>query len=198
MYNNPVDVINTNNWIKECNDSQIKLGIKNPILISSDGHLNRQNLKTIFPLKSIFCDVNTDPTFKSCQLAINFIKEKEFDGVIALGGGSVMDTAKTVKAAIASEIYDLSELLSLTETYKRSIPSIFIPTTHGTGSEVTMWGTIWNIDNKKKYSISHDDLYPDVAILDGNLTLSLPIDISIITSLVVMFSTTLTLLPKTS
>ena len=46
-----------------------------------------------------------------------------------------------------------------------------------------MWGTIWNMSEKKKYSISHMDLYPDIAILDGNLTLSLPIDISIITTL---------------
>ncbi|SVE08333.1 uncharacterized protein METZ01_LOCUS461187, partial [marine metagenome] len=61
--------------------------------------------------------------------------------------------------------------------------SIFIPTTHGTGSEVTKWGTVWNTAEKKKYSISHQDLYPSIAILDANLMSSLPLDISIITTM---------------
>ena len=63
------------------------------------------------------------------------------------------------------------------------MPSIFIPTTHGSGSEVTMWGTVWNMKEKKKYSIAHLIFYPDYAILDGGLTLSLPIDISFSTTL---------------
>ena len=67
------------------------------------------------------------------------------------------------------------------EPYSKTISSIFLPTTHGTASEVTMWGTVWNMKEKKKYSISHTSLYPTVAILDGNLTLSLPLEISITT-----------------
>ena len=70
---------------------------------------------------------------------------------------------------------------SATGNFSQTIASIFLPTTHGTASEVTMWGTVWNMKEKKKYSISHPDLYPGVAILDGNLTLSLPLNISIMT-----------------
>ena len=44
-----------------------------------------------------------------------------------------------------------------------------------------MWGTVWNMDEKKKYSISHPNLYPSIAILDGKLTLTLPLDLSITT-----------------
>ena len=92
-----------------------------------------------------------------------------------------MDTAKVVLATIGTGIFDINKLLTFTEPYEYGVPSIFIPTTHGTGSEVTMWGTIWDTVGKKKYSISHPNLYPSAAILDGNLTLSLPMDISIIT-----------------
>ena len=67
--------------------------------------------------------------------------------------------------------------------FKNRVPSLFIPTTHGTGSEVTKWGTIWNLQEKKKYSINHPDLYPDTAVLDGKLTLSLPLKESLITVL---------------
>ena len=104
-----------------------------------------------------------------------------FDGVIAIGGGSVMDTAKVLMATIGTGINDLSKLLINKTPFANRVPSIFIPTTHGTGSEVTKWGTIWNMDKKKKYSISHKDLYPNIAILDGNLLLTLPLDISITT-----------------
>lgn len=183
MYNNPVEIIETNNWQEECNKVQKTLGIHSPLVITSNGNLKRNNLASIFNLESIFSNIAPDPTLESCQHAIDFINTSKFDGVIAIGGGSVMDTAKTVMASIGTGLDNLTELLKVTNPFDNKIPSIFLPTTHGTGSEVTMWGTIWNIEEKRKYSISHPDLYPNVAILDGNLTLSLPLDISIISTL---------------
>ena len=183
MYKNPVEVIETNNWQKECNNLQEKFGFSNPLIITSKGNFNRNNLNSIFKPESIFYDVSPNPTFKSCQIVISFIDSSKYDGVIAIGGGSVMDTAKVAMACMGTGVFDLSELLTITEPFEKIIPSIFIPTTHGTGSEVTMWGTIWDSIEKKKYSISHPNLYPKIAILDENLTLSLPLDISIITSM---------------
>ena len=180
MYNNPVEIFETNNWQDKCKSIQEELGLTNPLVITSKGTLNRHNLSSLFEPKSIFSDIKPDPTFSSCQNAIDFIDISKFNGVIAIGGGSVMDTAKTTMACLGTGISELSELLTITKPFNNIIPSIFVPTTHGTGSEVTMWGTIWNMDEKKKYSISHPDLYPDAAILDGALTLSLPLDISII------------------
>ena len=57
-----------------------------------------------------------------------------------------------------------NDIISFKENYPKTIPSIFLPTTHGSASEVTMWGTIWDMDEKKKYSISHPSLYPSIAI----------------------------------
>jgi hypothetical protein len=104
-----------------------------------------------------------------------------FDGVVAIGGGSAMDLAKVIMAHLSLEKTDINELIEYKRKFPHKIQSIFLPTTHGTASEVTMWGTIWNINEEKKYSISHPNLYPSIAILDGNLTLSLPLDISIST-----------------
>ena len=181
MYHNPVKVIETNNWLRECRKSHEKLGIHNPLIITSNGNLKRQKLSTVFNSNSIFSNVKPSPTFESCQIAIEFCNKSKYDGVIAIGGGSVMDTAKVVMASMGTGIIVLSELQKITIPYKYKVPSIFIPTTQGTGSEVTMWGTVWDMEEKKKYSISHPDLYPNVAILDGNLTISLPLDTSIIT-----------------
>ena len=183
MYYNPVKVVETNNWREECSKFQEKLKIYNPLIITSNGNLTRQKLSTVFNSKSTFSDIMPNPTFESCQEAINFSQNKEFDGVITIGGGSVMDTAKTVMAFMGTGISDIAELIRFTDSFENKVPSIFIPTTHGTGGEVTMWGTVWEMKEKKKYSISHPDLYPDIALLDGNLTLSLPIDISLSTLL---------------
>ena len=183
MYHNPVKVIETNNWQEECRKSQEKLGIHNPLIITSNGNLIRQKLSTVFNYGSIFSNVEPNPTFESCRIGSDFQHTSKFDGVIAIGGGSVMDTAKVIMASLGTGIIDVSRLLKVTTPYENKVLGIFIPTTHGTGSEVTMWGTVWNMKEKKKYSISHPDLYPNMAILDGTLTLSLPIDISLSTIL---------------
>jgi alcohol dehydrogenase class IV len=182
-YYNPVKVIKTDSWADECINAQKFLGIQNPLIVTSKGTFKRNNLFSVFSSTSMFCDIKPDPTFESCQNAIEFSNSSKFDGVIAIGGGSVMDTGKAVLASIGTGICNFIDLLIVTKPYVYKVPSIFIPTTHGTGSEVTMWGTIWNTEEKKKYSISHPDLYPNVAILDGNITSKLPLDISVTTAL---------------
>jgi len=182
-YFNPVQIIKTNDWHSELNKKLNDLGIIKPVFITSQGNRKRLNLDDKYDSKSIFCDVVSNPNFDNCEDALQFCNNKMFDGVVALGGGSVMDLAKVVMAHLSLGLSDIFELINYKEPYSKPIPSIFLPTTHGTASEVTMWGTIWNMSEKKKYSISHPDLYPVIAILDGNLTLSLPIDLSIITAM---------------
>ena len=182
-YFNPVEIIYTNSWLNELIDSQKNLGILNPILVTSPGNRRRLGLDLVFNPDSIFSDIGENPNFDDCENVLTFCKDKDYDGVIALGGGSVMDLAKVVMAFLSTGKTNIVDLLEFKGAYERSIPSIFLPTTHGTGSEVTMWGTVWDMRQKKKYSISHLDLYPNIAILDGNLTLSLPMDVSITTIL---------------
>ncbi len=184
-YYNPVKVVDSYNWLKACKKNLADLGIQNPLIFTSKGGMNRLKLKTTILPGLIFTGITPNPTFDSCQKAVEFSREKQFDGMIAIGGGSVMDTAKSVMAAMGTGIMDVHHLLNLKKDslFSNRIPSIFIPTTHGTASEVTMWATIWDMKHKKKESLSHPDLYPDIAILDEALMLSLPLDISLISTL---------------
>lgn len=182
-YFNPVKIVYSNNWLASCETVLKQLHINNPLIIASNGCIRQLNLESIFPVESICSRVKPNPTVVSTQQAVDFSQKQDFDGVIAIGGGSSMDTGKAVMACLGSGLKTIGELLKIKSPYKNRVPAVFIPTTHGTGSEVTMWGTIWDMKEKEKHSISHPDLYPDIAILDGSLTLSLPLDISMITTM---------------
>lgn len=183
MYHNPVKIIETDDWRTALSKSISKLNINNPLVLASPGNIKRNDLSNIFEERIVFSDIENNPTFESCQRAIDYCRNGKYDGVIALGGGSVMDTAKTVMAALGNNMYLITDLLADKLDFPNRIPAIFIPTTHGTASEVTMWGTIWNMTEKRKYSIAYPELYPDIAILDGSLTLSMQLNLSITTVL---------------
>lgn len=87
--------------------------------------------------------------------------------IVALGGGSVIDSAKVFAAAAG----DFEKVRTYLETQKgadklAATPIIAVPTTAGTGSEVTCWGTVWDEANCKKYSLARPNLYPTHAVID--------------------------------
>ena len=182
-FHNPVEIIKSNEWIKDLIEKINLLKIKSPIVITSDGNKNRLELAKIFNNNRIYSDVNQNPNFDECRNIINFFNNKEYDGVIAIGGGSVMDISKVVIAHICTGLNDINQILAYNGNYSKRINSIFIPTNHGTGSEVTMWGTVWDMDKGIKHSISNKYLYPMVAILSPELTLTLPLKESLISTL---------------
>lgn len=123
----------------------------------------------------IFTDIPQDSSIDVVDIIVGKYKELKCDSIIALGGGSVIDTAKGVRMVLSQEkenIMDLCgcELIS----YGKHIPFIAIPTTSGTGSEATLVAVILNkIQNVKMEFISYF-LVPDVAVLDSRMTLTLP------------------------
>ena len=95
--------------------------------------------------------------------------------IVALGGGSVIDSAKVFAAAGG----DFGKVRTFLETQQgaeqlSAIPIIAVPTTAGTGSEVTCWGTVWDEANGKKYSLARPNLYPTHAVVDPGLMLGKP------------------------
>ena len=99
------------------------------------------------------------------------------DAIVAVGGGSVIDTAKALMVGTADGRF--ASLVALLATGKAFTPHavkplIAIPTTAGTGSEVTPWATIWDRAAQKKYSLFLPETWPSAAIVDPELTLSLP------------------------
>jgi phosphonate metabolism-associated iron-containing alcohol dehydrogenase len=103
--------------------------------------------------------------------------------IVAIGGGSVMDAAKglTVVHSLNGDMQVLSDHLrkgNKLPVRLNPLPLICVPTTSGTGSEVTRWATIWGED-KIKYSLSDPRLYPEYAILASELCLSMPEEITL-------------------
>ena len=110
----------------------------------------------------------------------------ECDAVIAVGGGSAIDTAKALIVGTESGRFD--ELLALLATGKPFVPArskvlIAAPTTAGTGSEVTPWATIWDSASHKKYSLHLECTWPKVAIVDPELMLTVPGSVTVSTGL---------------
>lgn len=109
---------------------------------------------------TIFSEVEVDPSFYSIKKSLDTIIKFVPETIIALGGGSTLDTAK-------ASSYFLSNI-------KKEISIIAIPTTCGTGSEVTSYSVITDVENQKKIALKDDLMIPKIAILDSQFTKTLP------------------------
>ena len=104
--------------------------------------------------------------------------------IVALGGGSMIDAAKVVASSYGD--FDnvrrhLVEKMPLDAS--GVVPIIAVPTTAGTGSEVTSWATVWDAANGTKYSLAHPKLYPETALLDPLLAVGAPRGLTLATGL---------------
>jgi len=127
-----------------------------------------------------------NPDYKNLeQICKIFTKKKDqIKRVIALGGGSVIDTAKFIVLGKGNFFKTIDYLEKKTNSFESTgIDLISIPTTAGTGSELTCWATIWDEQNQKKHSLIHKSLFSKLSIFDSNLTLSLPKKITLETAL---------------
>lgn len=104
--------------------------------------------------------------------------------IVALGGGSMIDAAK-VLAASGGDFETVRRHLVEKRPLDAAaiIPIIAVPTTAGTGSEVTSWATVWDSANGSKYSLAHPRLYPETAVLDPALTVGAPRGLTLATGL---------------
>ena len=118
-------------------------------------------------------NISPNPDVREVETVLE--KLEEIDWVIGIGGGSVLDFAKSV-AFMARQRESLRAFLTHenVEPPCPGLPFIAIPTTSGTGSEVTPWATVWDKQENKKFSLSHTEMFPDYAIVDSTLTIGLP------------------------
>lgn len=132
-------------------------------------------------------DISENPGLDQLQDNIDMLVGTKFDAIVAFGGGSSIDAAKVLNVGLASNIYtrQLKELLMDSSLHKTAkTKELFtVPTTSGTGSEVTPFATVWDRSNKKKLSLAGHSVWPSCAIVDSALTDSVPIDITISTGL---------------
>lgn len=119
-----------------------------------------------------FDKVVADPPESVVVDAVAYAKESKIDGVIGLGGGSSLDTAKLV-ALLANSDESIADIYGMDNIKAKRLPLILIPTTAGTGSEVTPISIV-TTGTKTKTGVVSAELLPDIALLDASLTVSLP------------------------
>jgi alcohol dehydrogenase class IV len=158
-----------------CND----LGIRHALLVTDPGLVD---IGLVAPVQAAleaagvgvtrFAEVREDPPESVVEAATAAGRAAGVDGVIAVGGGSSMDVAKVAAALLAGE-QPLAAMYGVDQLQGGRLPLILVPTTAGTGSEVTPVAVITTGETTKA-GVSSATLLPDVAVLDADLTLGLP------------------------
>lgn len=129
----------------------------------------------------VYDQVQADPPVTVVKAAVDAARAFGADGVVGLGGGSSLDTAKLVALMIRSD-QPIEEMYGTDLARGKRLPLIQVPTTAGTGSEVTWVSVVTNEKNEKK-AIYSGQLLPDVALLDAELTVGMPPKVTAATGL---------------
>jgi len=175
-YFNPVKVVSS-----PLNTLNTYVEATNVILVTTAGFVSRGVVQDVCDilhgtLVHVWSGVTPNPDIQEIESITRRYIHSGIDFVIGLGGGSAIDAAKALSLTLAdSDSSSLTDLFRLDkkQIWKKRLPLLVVPTTSGTGSEVTPFATIWDREKKKKYSISTDFSFPDVALLDPSLTLTL-------------------------
>ena len=131
-----------------------------------------------------FTEIPPDSSIETIEKIVQIYLDKECDSIIAIGGGSVIDTAKGVRMMISQNVKNIMELAGCEMiSYGKHIPFVAIPTTAGTGSEVTLVAVILNKCQNIKMEFISYYLLPDIAVLDPRMTISLPAKITAATGM---------------
>lgn len=153
------------------------------LLVTSKGFTARSLTATLIKefggRLHVYDQVDSNPDLDMLEKVICTLRGYKADQIIGIGGGSVLDTSKILSVAMPSRLVKpLTKLLrnNAVWEWKQKIPLIVVPTTSGTGAEVTPFATVWDNAGAMKYSLANDWLYPDLAILDPTLTVTLSRD----------------------
>ena len=123
----------------------------------------------------IYSNIKPNPTIENVQTGVAAFKKSGADYLIAIGGGSSMDTAKAIGIIIANpEFEDVRSLEGVAPTKKPSIPIIAVPTTAGTAAEVTINYVITDVEKKRKFVCVDTHDIPVVAVIDPDMMSSMP------------------------
>ena len=160
------------------------------LVVTSQGFVSRggvDRLRSLLPERSlhIIDDISPNPDLSDVEERLARIRAAGVRCVIGIGGGSVLDTAKMLAVALGAPAGTLRRHVFEREALpvRRDLRLLCVPTTAGTGSEVTPFATVWDRSAKKKYSVAADVMFPDVALLDAELTLTMPDDVTVSTGL---------------
>ena len=170
--------------IKSCSELEYvfrKEKIKSPLIVTDSG-ITRNSLTK--PLEDIlkkygiayiiYDKTQPNPTVHNVEETLKIYLQNNCDSLIAIGGGSSMDCAKALGARLVYPERSLGQLKGILRVMRTLPPLIAIPTTAGTGSEVTLAAIITDSEKQHKYALMSFPLIPRYAVLDAALTYSLP------------------------
>lgn len=156
-------------------DVLVKLGIVNKIT----DLLEKENLEY-----TVFSNVSENPTIENVKEGVEEFKKSNADYIIAVGGGSPMDAAKAIAIIIKNlEFSDVKSLEGLADTKNKCVPIIAVATTAGTAAEVTINYVITDVEKSKKFVCVDPNDLPIVAIVDPELMLTMPKELTAATGL---------------
>lgn len=138
----------------------------------------------VLPDTPVFCDVTPDPTVACVDALARQLQDQRHDVVVAVGGGSAMDCAKAASSLAAGDLASIRAVHSAGAPLGLArLPLVAVPTTAGTGSEVTPFAVLNDPEKQFKGPIAGDALYPVHAVVDPELTYSLPRRVTVVTGL---------------
>ena len=124
---------------------------------------------------TLYSEIKPNPTIENVQTGVKAYKESGANGIIAIGGGSSMDTAKAVGIIIANpEFEDVRSLEGVAPTKNPCVPIIAVPTTAGTAAEVTINYVITDVEKKRKFVCVDVHDIPVVAVVDSEMMATMP------------------------
>lgn len=188
VFQSPGKIIYGQGTVKQIGEETKKYGKKIMIVTGKSSSKKTGALdKVIDSLKMenlqyvIFDKVESDPSVDTVELGTSIAKEEKIDVIVALGGGSPLDAAKGISIMLTNSgsIVDYEKK----QPEVPGVPVVAVPTTAGTGSEVSKFIVITDTRRKVKMLIGGETLIPKVAILDGELTLMVPPDVTAATGM---------------
>lgn len=179
LHFNPVKVFVVDDFIESLQtfvtEADVVLFLTSPCF-EKQGYVEQVKTQLKINRLEIYSQITTNPDLEDLELLTEQYIDKKISKIIALGGGSVLDSAKVLSVTLVADIEKpLVSVLreKLLYSWKDNLSVIAIPTTAGTGAEVTPFATIWDNKFQQKYSVSGDAIFPHIALLDAKLTLSL-------------------------
>ncbi|WP_232820063.1 iron-containing alcohol dehydrogenase [Nocardioides allogilvus] len=173
----------------EAGFAAIRLGARRPFLVTDPGIVEAGWLATLLTLLRaegltpvLWTDVTPNPKDHEVRRAYELYAESECDVIIALGGGSVIDAAKGV-AILSGNGGDIRDYAGVDQVTRPIPPLLMIPTTSGTGADVSQFCIVTDTDRHVKLTIMGRALVPDVSITDPRLLTTMPEDLNAATGL---------------
>lgn len=187
----PVKIVSGHSALEHLPFELETLGSKKPMIITDKGVRAVGLLEPVINgLKQgevatdiIFDDVPPDSSLVTVRNAANVYRDNQCDAIIAIGGGSVIDTSKAVNILVTEGGDDLMQYAGAHNLPNPLKPLIMIPTTAGTGSETTAVAVISDTERNVKLPFTSNFLFPDVAVLDPRMTMTLPPHLTAMTAM---------------